>query len=94
MAVKEKPKKTQYPLIKIKLKKSMNGRTQKQRAIIKGLGLRKIDSEVTREKRPEILGMIDKVDFMLQVSDLSDKSDQSDRSDKSRSNKQKMKNEK
>jgi large subunit ribosomal protein L30 len=68
MAVKQKKKDT-YPLIKIKLKKSLIGRTQKQRAIIKGLGLRKIDSEVTREKRPEVLGMIKKVDFMLQVTD-------------------------
>jgi large subunit ribosomal protein L30 len=80
----EKPENKEYPLIKIKLKKSMNGRTQKQRAIIKGLGLRKIDSEVTREKRPEILGMIDKVNFMLQVSDLSDLSNQSDKSDMSK----------
>ncbi len=68
MAVKKK-KKDEYPLIKIKLKKSLIGRTQKQRAIIKGLGLRKIDSEVTREKRPEVLGMIKKVDFLLQVTD-------------------------
>ncbi len=83
MAVKEKQKKIQYPLIKIKLKKSIIGRTQKQRAIIKGLGLRKIDSEVTREKRPEIMGMLKKVGFMLQVSDLSDLSDLSDRPDKS-----------
>jgi large subunit ribosomal protein L30 len=69
MAVK-KQKKPQYPLIKIKLKKSIIGRTKKQRAIVKGLGLGKIDSEVTREKRPEILGMINKVDFMLQVTDV------------------------
>lgn len=83
MAVKEKQKKTQYPLIKIKLKKSTIGRTKKQRAIIKCLGLGKIDSEVTREKRPEILGMINKVDFMLQVSDMSEVSDRSDKSDRS-----------
>jgi large subunit ribosomal protein L30 len=76
MAVKEKQKKKQYPLIKIKLKKSPIGRTQKQRAIIKGLGLGKIDSEVTREKRPEILGMINKVDFMLQVTDVEAQSAQ------------------
>ena len=68
MAVKEKQKKPHYPLIKIKLKKSAIGRTKKQRAIIKGLGLGRIDSEVIREKRPEILGMINKVDFMLQVT--------------------------
>ena len=66
----EKHENKEYPLIKIKLKKSIIGRTKKQRAIIKGLGLGKIDSEVTREKRPEILGMINKVDFMLQVTDV------------------------
>ena len=69
MAVKKK-KTNKYPLIKIKLNKSLIGRTRKQRAIIRGLGLRKIDSEVTREKRPEILGMVKKVDFMLQVTDF------------------------
>ncbi|MCP5050128.1 MAG: 50S ribosomal protein L30 [bacterium] len=69
MAVKKSKKET-YPLIKIKLRKSIIGRTQKQRAVIKGLGLGKIDSEVTREKRPEILGMINKVDFMLEVNDI------------------------
>ena len=84
MAVKKKTTgKSAYPLIKIKLTKSLIGRTQKQRAVIRGLGLAKIDSEVVREKRPEILGMIKKVDFMLQVSDLSDVSDKSNKSDKS-----------
>ena len=62
--------KKEYPLIKIKLRKSLIGRNPKQRAIVKGLGLGKIDSEVTREKRPEILGMIKKIDFMLEVSDI------------------------
>jgi len=73
MAVKrihEKHENKEYPLIKIKLKKSLIGRTKKQRNIIKGLGLGKIDSEVTREKRPEIMGMINKVDFMLQVTEV------------------------
>jgi len=67
MAVKKKVK---YPLIKIKLIKSQNGRTKKQRAIVKGLGLRKINSVVTREKRPEVLGMVNKIDFMLQVTEV------------------------
>ncbi len=62
-------KKEEYPLIKIKLVKSLIGRTEKQRAVVKGLGLRKINSEVTREKRPEIMGMINKINFMLQVTD-------------------------
>lgn len=62
--------KSQYPLVKIKLIKSLIGRTQKQRDIVKGLGLRKINSEVIKEKRPEILGMVNKIDFMLQVTDI------------------------
>lgn len=68
MAVKDQ--KSQYPLIKIKLVKSLIGRTQKQRRVVKGLGLGKIDSEVVKEKRPEILGMVNKVGFLLQVTDV------------------------
>ena len=68
MAVK---KKEAFPLIKIKLKKSLIGRSKKQRAVIKGLGLGRIDSEVIRENRPEIMGMIKKVDFMLEVTEVA-----------------------
>ena len=67
MAVKKKP---EFPLIKIKLVKSLIGRTEKQRAVVRGLGLGKLNSEVIREKRPEILGMVKKIDFMLEVSDV------------------------
>jgi len=67
MAVKKKEK---FPLIKIKLKKSLIGRTERQRKIVFGLGLRKLNSEVIREKRPEILGMINKIDFMLEVVEV------------------------
>lgn len=59
-----------YPKIKIKLVKSVIGRTKKQRAIVKGLGLGRISSEVEREKSPEIMGMIKKVDFLLEVTDV------------------------
>jgi len=67
MAVK---KKIEYPKIKIKLVKSLIGRSDRQQATVKGLGLRKINSEVIREKRPEILGMIRKIGFMLQVEEV------------------------
>lgn len=67
MAVKSE---TAYPLIKIKLVKSLIGRTDKQRAIVKGLGLGRINSEVVREKRPEILGMVRKIEFLVEVQDL------------------------
>jgi large subunit ribosomal protein L30 len=67
MAVK---KKVEYPRLKIKLVKSLIGRSERQQATVKGLGLRKINSEVIREKRPEILGMIKKIEFMLQVEEI------------------------
>jgi large subunit ribosomal protein L30 len=67
MAVK---KKVEYPRLKIKLIKSLIGRSDRQQATVKGLGLRKINSEVVREKRPEILGMIRKIEFMLQVEEI------------------------
>ena len=70
MAVK---KKETYPTVKIKLVKSIIGRTEKQRKIVKGLGLRKINSEVIRENRPEIAGMIYKINFMLDVQEVSKK---------------------
>ena len=68
MAVKKKEK---YPLIKISLRKSLIGRTEKQRRVVKGLGLRKINSEVIREKSPEIMGMVNKIDFLLEVTEVS-----------------------
>jgi len=67
MAVK---KKVDYPKIRIKLVKSLIGRSDRQQATVRGLGLRKINSQVIREKRPEILGMIRKIDFMLQVEEV------------------------
>ena len=67
MAVK---KKGEHPRIRIKLVKSLIGRSDRQQATVKGLGLHKINSEVIREKSPEVLGMIRKIDFMLQVEEV------------------------
>jgi large subunit ribosomal protein L30 len=67
MAVK---KKAEYPRLKIKLVKSLIGRSDRQQATVRGLGLHKLNSEVIREKRPEILGMIRKIEFMLQVEEI------------------------
>jgi len=67
MAVK---KKESYPMIRIRLVKSIVGRTAHQRAVVRGLGLRKMNSSVIREKRPEIMGMVNKIDFMLEVTEV------------------------
>jgi large subunit ribosomal protein L30 len=67
MAVK---KKGEHPRIRIKLVKSLIGRSDRQQATVKGLGLHKVNSEVIREKSPEVLGMIRKIDFLLQVEEV------------------------
>jgi large subunit ribosomal protein L30 len=68
MAVK---KKGEHPRVRIKLVKSLIGRSDRQQATVRGLGLHKIHSQVIREKTPEVLGMIRKIDFMLQVEEVA-----------------------
>lgn len=64
--------KQEKPQVRITLVRSLIGRTEKQRAIVKGLGLRRMHQQVIREKTPEILGMIAKIPFMLNVEEVSD----------------------
>lgn len=53
--------------IKVKLVKSLIGHPQKQRKVAKGLGLRKVNSEVIRRDCPEIWGMIKKIEHLVRV---------------------------
>jgi len=53
--------------IRIKQTKSLIGRTPNQIKNIKALGLRKIGHVVEKEDTPQIRGMINKVDFMVEV---------------------------
>jgi large subunit ribosomal protein L30 len=59
--------------LRIKLVRSVIGRPQKQREVVKGLGLRKLNSEVIREDRPETWGMIRKIPHLIQVEELTKK---------------------
>jgi large subunit ribosomal protein L30 len=59
--------------LKIKLVRSLIGRPQKQREVVKGLGLRKLNSEVVRNDCPEIQGMIRKIPHLLKVEELEKK---------------------
>jgi len=59
--------------LKIKLVRSLIGRPPKQREIVKGLGLRKLNSEVIRNDCPEIQGMIRKIPHLLKVEELEKK---------------------
>ncbi len=55
--------------LKITLKKSLIGKSEKQRKVVQGLGLRKLNRSVIRQDTPEIRGMIEKVKFMLHVEE-------------------------
>lgn len=70
MAVKEKKEMSE---LKIKLVRSLIGYPRNQREVVKGLGLRKPNSEVIRNDSPEIRGMINKVPHLLKVEVLEKK---------------------
>lgn len=53
--------------IKVTLRKSMIGSTEKIRATLVGLGLTKMRKTVVRKDTPEIRGMIKKVAHLIDV---------------------------
>ena len=53
--------------LRITLVRSLIGYPQRQRETAKGLGLRKINSQVVRPDRPEVRGMIAKVSHLVKV---------------------------
>ena len=53
---------------KVRLKRSLIGSNDRQRATIKGLGLRKINSEAIVPDTPSIRGMIFKMQHLLDVA--------------------------
>ncbi len=53
--------------ITVKLKKGLIGCTEKQKANVRGLGLRKIGNEKTLENTPAVRGMVKKVIHMLEI---------------------------
>ncbi len=69
----QKAEKSAEKRIKIRLVRSLIGRPQKQHEVIKGLGLRRIDSEVVHKDCPEIRGMIRKVPHLVKVEELETK---------------------
>lgn len=55
--------------IKITLVKSGIARPGKHKAILLGLGLRKLNHSVVREDSPQIRGMINKISHLINVED-------------------------
>ncbi len=59
--------------LRIKLVRSLIGYPRQTREVAKGLGLRKINSEVVRPDVPEIRGMVDKIKHLLKVEAVEKK---------------------
>ncbi len=55
--------------IKVTLKRSVIGRSEKLRRVVKALGLRRINQSVTHNDTPSIRGMIHKTSHMVEVSE-------------------------
>ena len=53
--------------IKVKLVKGLIGTKQSHRATVRGLGLRKVNSERELEDTPAVRGMINKVAYLVKV---------------------------
>lgn len=54
-------------VLNITLIKSVIGASEKQCAVVKGLGLRKLNQTVVLQDTPEIRGMVNKIAHMLDV---------------------------
>jgi ribosomal protein L30 len=70
MAVKKTPaakKESEERELRITLVRSLIGYPQRQRETAKGLGLRKINSQVVRPDRPEIRGMTARISHLVKV---------------------------
>lgn len=55
--------------ITVKLRKSTIGCSEKQRANVRGLGLKKLGSVRTLENTPAVRGMIKKVIHLLEITE-------------------------
>jgi large subunit ribosomal protein L30 len=53
--------------VKVKLVKSIAGTKESHRATVRGLGLRKLNSERVLEDTPAVRGMINKIAYLVQV---------------------------
>jgi len=56
--------------IRITLRRSAIGSMPRQREVLRGLGLRRIDSSVVRQDEPAIRGMLAKVAHLVEVETI------------------------
>jgi large subunit ribosomal protein L30 len=55
------------PTVKIKLIRSVAGTRKSHRATVRGLGLRKLNSESTLEDTAAVRGMINKISYLIKL---------------------------
>lgn len=56
--------------LRITLKRSLIGRKKDQIATVNALGLKKTNDTVEHNENPQIRGMINKVNFLLEVEEI------------------------
>jgi large subunit ribosomal protein L30 len=56
--------------LRVKLVRSRFGRIKKHKASIAGIGLRKINQVVEIEATPENLGMVNKINYLVEVEEI------------------------
>ena len=56
--------------VKITLTRSLIGRPETQRATVRSLGLRKLNSSVEREMNDALMGQIHKVEHLVKVENI------------------------
>ncbi|MXZ54925.1 MAG: 50S ribosomal protein L30 [Gammaproteobacteria bacterium] len=66
-------KKATAKKLRVRLVKSNSGRLKKHQACVRGLGLRRIGHEVEVIDTPAVRGMIDQVNYLLEVTEASTK---------------------
>ena len=59
-------------MLEVTLRKSMIGRPEKQRKILKGMGLTKLNRTVELQDTPGIRGMVRAVSHMVEVEETRD----------------------
>ncbi len=60
-------KEQQKSTVKVQLVRSPIGTKEAHRATVRGLGLRKLNSQYTLEDTPAVRGMINKVSYLVKV---------------------------
>lgn len=56
-------------MLKITLKRSLIGKPEKQRKILRSFGLRKINQSVEQKDTPSVRGVIHKISHMVEVTE-------------------------